>query len=284
MFVVAGVTGHVGSVVAKNLLAAGEKVKVLVRDAAKGAEWSKRGAEVAVAELLDTDKLTAALKGAEGFFTLLPANYGAAGFYAVQNKTSDSIAKAVKASGVPHVVILSSIGADLEKGTGPIRGLHYLEKALATTGTKLTAVRAGYFQENFQSVLGAAKGAGIFPNMTPSADYAFPMIATQDIGDLVSHELRFPSAKSDVVDLAGPSYSIRQVAEALGKQLGKPLTIVDVPAAGHVAALQQAGMSQELAEIMAEMNAGFASGAIKPVGDRFKQGRTKLETVISQVK
>ena len=42
MFVIAGVTGHVGSVVAEKLLAKGQKVRVLVRDAGKGAAWSKR--------------------------------------------------------------------------------------------------------------------------------------------------------------------------------------------------------------------------------------------------
>ena len=52
-FVVAGVTGHVGSVVARDLLAAGDSVTVIVRDANKGAEWSARGAKVAVGSLDD---------------------------------------------------------------------------------------------------------------------------------------------------------------------------------------------------------------------------------------
>src|SRR5262245_22567326 len=72
MFVVAGVTGHVGSVVAERLLAKGQKVKVIVRDAAKGAAWSKKGAEVAAGTLEDTAFLTGALRGASGFFALLP--------------------------------------------------------------------------------------------------------------------------------------------------------------------------------------------------------------------
>jgi uncharacterized protein YbjT (DUF2867 family) len=283
MFVIAGVTGNVGSVAAKQLLASGEKVKVLVRDQAKGANWSKAGAEVAVGTLDDVKFLAGALKGAEGFFTLLPPNYGASGIYALQRKQADAIAAAVKESGVPHVVMLSSVGADLAEGNGPIKGLHYLENALRATGTKLTAVRAGYFQENVKNSLGAAKNAGIFPNMTPSADYPMPMIATQDIGDLVAHELRFPSAKSEIVDLHGPAYSIRQVAEKLGAKLGKKLQIVDVPPQGQVAAMVQAGMSQEVAEIFAEMNAGFASGKIKPVGDRLKQGRTSIDTVIAKI-
>src|SRR5689334_6892829 len=121
MFVVAGVSGNVGSVVANALLERKQQVKVIVRDSAKGAEWSKRGAEVAVGSLEDVSFLTTALKGAKGFFTLLPPNFAATDVFAYQKKTSDTIAQAVKASGVPHVVMLSSIGADLEKGTGPIK-------------------------------------------------------------------------------------------------------------------------------------------------------------------
>src|SRR5262249_14474070 len=107
MFVVAGVSGHVGSIVAEQLLAKGQKVKVIVRDTAKGLAWSQKGAEVAVGALEDQAFLTGALRGAAGLFTLLPPNYQAADFYATQRKTADAITGAVKASGVPHVVILS---------------------------------------------------------------------------------------------------------------------------------------------------------------------------------
>lgn len=283
MFVIAGVTGHVGSVVARELLNKGAKVKVLVRDAAKGAEWSRAGAEVAVGTLDDSASLTAALKGATGFFTLLPPNYQEEKFHAIQRKTGESIAAAVKESKVPHVVLLSSIGADLPDGTGPIKGLHFLEIALRETGTKLTAIRAGYFQENVGNSLAPARTAGIFPNMTPSADYPMPMIATRDIGELAAHELLFASPKSEVVDLAGPAYSIRQAAELLGKALGKTLKIVDVPPAAQVGAFLQAGMKQELAEAFAEMNAGFATGKIQPKGDRLKLGRTGLEATVKSL-
>ena len=44
MYVIAGVTEHVGSVAAKELLAKKKRVKVIVRDATKGETWSKQGA------------------------------------------------------------------------------------------------------------------------------------------------------------------------------------------------------------------------------------------------
>ena len=75
MFVIAGVSGHTGSVVATTLLAAGKPVRVIVRDAAKGAEWKAKGAEVAVAQLDDRASLAAALKGATGAYLLSPPDF-----------------------------------------------------------------------------------------------------------------------------------------------------------------------------------------------------------------
>lgn len=283
MFVVAGVTGHVGSVVAQQLLAQKQQIKVIVRDAAKGKRFSDAGAEVAVGSLDDAAFVTGALKGAAGFFAMLPIDPSAPSVFAAQRKTSDAIAAAVKASGVPHVVLLSSIGADLEAGTGPIKGLHYLEEALRKTGAKLSAIRAGSFQENFESSLGPARNAGIFPNFAPSADYPIPMIATRDIGALAAQALVSPPPKSEAVDLVGPSYTYRQVAEKLGKALGKTLQVVDVPAAAQVEAMVQGGVPRPFAVELAEMYAGAAAGKLAPRGDRLAHGATTLDEVIRDV-
>src|SRR5207244_527511 len=72
MYAIAGVTGHTGSIAAETLLAQGKPVRVIVRDAAKGAAWAKKGAEVAVASLDDVGALTKALTGVQGAFVLLP--------------------------------------------------------------------------------------------------------------------------------------------------------------------------------------------------------------------
>ncbi|HEY3354849.1 MAG TPA: NAD(P)H-binding protein [Polyangia bacterium] len=280
MYVIAGVTGHVGSHAARALLAQGKQVKVIVRSAAKGAEWAQRGAAVAVGSLEDAAFLTDALKGATGFFTLLPGNFAAPDFYADQRRTADSIAAAVKASRVPHVVMLSSIGADLEAGTGPIRGLHYLENALRATGTKLTALRPGYFQENLAQSLGAARAAGIYPNFGAPVDLPMPMIATRDIGAQVVSSLLEPPAKGEIVDIVGPGYSVQQLADKLGAALGKKLQITTIPPEGWVPAMMQAGMPQHIAEVFAEMYAGFGTGKIRPVGDRMVPGHTTIDEVI----
>jgi len=283
MFVIAGVTGHVGSVVADQLLSRGQKIRVVVRTAAKGEAWSKRGAEVAVGSIEDAAFFAGALKGAAGLFVLLPPPpFSTTDFYASQRKASDAIVAAVKTSGVPYVVLLSSVGADLDEGNGPIKGLHYLERGLRATGTKLVAIRAGSFQENVGGVVGAAKGAGVYPNFTGSADLAVPMVATKDIGVLAASTL-MEAPKNEVIDLQGPSYSARQIAEKLSKALGKPMQVVDVPPAGWVQAMTQGGFPPPFAEAFAEMYGGFAKGTIRPKGDRLVQGTTPIDEVIAKV-
>jgi uncharacterized protein YbjT (DUF2867 family) len=280
MFVLAGVSGHVGGVAANELLAAKQKIRVIVRAPDKGKPWAAQGAEVRVGKLEETAFLTGALQGATGFFTLLPTDFTAPNLFAAQKKLAEAIASAVKAAAVPHVVLLSSLGAELAEGTGPIKGLHYLENALRATGTKLTAIRASYFQENIANSLGAAKQTGIFPNLMPSRDESIPMIATRDIGALVARSLISPPARSENVDLLGPMYTVNQVAEKLGAALGKQLQIVDIPQLGWVDAIKQSGVPQNIAEVVAEMYAAIATRKIVPNGDRKVQGTTAIDDVI----
>jgi uncharacterized protein YbjT (DUF2867 family) len=283
MFVIAGVTGHVGGVAAAELLAQQQKIRVIVRDAAKGNEWSARGAELAVGKLEDANFLAGALRGASGFFTLLPADFAVTDLFAHQKKTADAIAQAVKQSRVPLVVVLSSLGADLPNGTGPIKGLHYLENALRAVGAKVVAIRAAYFQENLAQSVAPAKQMGTFFNFMPSKDAAMPTIATKDVGALVAKTLMSPPAKSEIVDQIGPTYSVAQLADKLGRAVGKQLQIVDIPPTGHREALIKAGVPKPFAEAVAEMYAAFATGKVAPKGDRVVRGAIEVDITIAQL-
>jgi uncharacterized protein YbjT (DUF2867 family) len=277
MFVIAGATGHVGSVVADRLLGAGKAVRVIVRDPAKGARWSARRAEVSTGDLGDAAFVAKALQGAAGFFTLIPPDYGASDVFGSQRRVADAIASGILASGVPHVVMLSSTGADLPAGTGPIKGLHYFEERVLETGTKLTALRPSYFQENAASALAPARDAGIFPNFGDRDDVAIPMIATRDIGEEAARALLNPPASSEAIDLIGPDYTARDVASALGAALGKTLKVVNIPQPQWVPTLRQAGLPASGAESLAEMYGALASGIIRPRGARQVRTKTPIE-------
>lgn len=124
MYVVFGVTGNTGKVVADTLLAQKKPVRVVVRDAAKGEPWKARGAEVAVATVTDAKAIENALRGAAGAYILLPPNYASNTVLEDKKKEVAAFAAAIPASGVKHVVLLSSIGAHQPDGTGPIRSVH----------------------------------------------------------------------------------------------------------------------------------------------------------------
>ena len=279
-YVVAGVTGRVGSVVAAELLARGQRVRGLTRDATRGAAWAAGGGEVAVGSLDDPAFLVRTLEGAAGFFVLLPEDPFAADFHGGRCAMADAIVSAVREREVPHVVVLSAVAASLADGNGPAKDLHYLERAVRKTSARVTVVRASWFQENVGAVVPAARAAGIYPNLMGVADVAFPTIATRDVGRMAAALLLAPPPTSEVIDLVGPSYSARDLAEALGAALGKPLQVVDVPPPARVGALVQAGLPESFAQEVAELYACVESGRVRLEGDRLISAATGIEQVL----
>lgn len=283
MYVVSGATGRVGSAVAAGLLDAGQRVRVIVRRPEAADAWRAKGAEVAMADLRDAEALTAALQGADSFFAMLPFDVTAPDAKAYAQEVVGSVSQAVQRAGVPRTVMLSSGGADRAEGTGPITELHDMEQALAATGTILTALRPGHFQETFTNVLEAARNEGIYPVFASSADLPMPMNATADIAAIAVQELLNGTERNETVDIVGPSYTEREVADALGKALGRELHVVIIPEPGRVAAFIEAGFPQGVAESLVEMYRAGEQGHLDPRGDRTAQAPTELKTTIDRV-
>jgi uncharacterized protein YbjT (DUF2867 family) len=284
MYVVAGVTGNTGKVVADALLAQKKPVRVIVRDAKKGEPWKARGAEVAVAELDDAAALTAALRGAEGAYLLLPPNFGSTSVRADNARRTKAFVDAIDASGVKHVVLLSSVGAQHADGTGPIASLHDAEIALAKTRAAVTFVRASYFMENTASSL-YALGDGALPGFL-KLDVAIPMVATDDIGAVAAKALLEGGKGKSVIELAGPrDYSPRDVAAALTRILGKTITAQLGPESAIVPALKGAGMNDEWAALYRDMIVGVNSGHVAFEGGaaRALRGPTDLDVVLRRL-
>jgi uncharacterized protein YbjT (DUF2867 family) len=277
MYAITGVTGHTGSVVAKTLLASGKKVRVVVRDAKKGEEWKAQGAEVAVADLLDSVALTRAFAGTEGAYVLLPPNPTAKDPLAEMATLTASIASAVHASGIPHVVLLSSIGAQHADGTGPIRALHHAELALEETGAGFTAVRAAYFQDNWGASLGTLESGTVY-SFVPTA-LAFPQVATPDIGRAAAAALveGAPRGEARVIELSGPrDVSGDDVARALTSITGKPVSVAAAPLDAVVPTFTGFGMSMGVAELYREMYEGVLNGRVAFEGGSTRALRGKV--------
>lgn len=281
-YVVSGATGRVGSVVASRLLEAGHPVRVIVRSEAAAEEWCNRGAEAAVADLADHQSMTAALAGSTGFFAMLPFNLGAEDPDAEANKIVESVAAAVTDSAPGRVVLLSSGGADLSSGTGPIVGLHDMEQALAATGARVTALRSQHFQEKVSDVMVPATQGGVYPVFGDDVDSPISMVATVDLGRMAAEQLTKPDGP-DVIDVVGPDYSERDVAQALGQRIGRELAVVPVPQDQWVGQLMAGGMPEAAARSVAEMYAADARGDLAPRSGATLRATTGLGETLDAV-
>src|SRR5579863_6133614 len=283
MFVVLGATGNTGKVVAERLLAQKQAVRVVLHDAVKGEAWRARGAEVAVADVEDGAALELALKGAEGAYVLLPPALSSSQVRMDNDRRAQTLAAAIEAAGVGHVVLLSSVGAQHPDGTGPILYLHDAEATFTRTRAAVTFLRAAYFMENWGGALYAV-GQGVLPTFL-LADKAIPMVATRDIGLAAARLLAESGSGKRVIELVGPSeYSPRDVAAALGRIIGKPIVAQQQPEEGMGAALMGAGMSSEWARLFQELAHGVNTDRVGWEGGHpLWRGETDVEAVLASL-
>lgn len=280
MYVVAGVSGNTGAVVADTLLSAGKPVTVLARSAEKGARWGAKGAKVSLVSLEDTPSLSHVLSKAEGAYLLIPPNHAAADFIEDRRGVVRSVARAVEQSGIPHVVFLSSVGAHQESGTGPIQVPRLGELALGAVTPNLTILRPAYFLENWASVLPAVEGQGVlYSFLTPGKKVA--MIATKDIGTIAAESLLERARGRRVKELAGPvDYAPEEIAQVLTDTLGREIRLQTLPAEAVQPALTQVGISADVARLMEEMIVGINTGIVdyERCGE-FHRGTTRADAV-----
>src|SRR6516225_6984437 len=149
MYAICGASGNTGKVVVEKLLARGERIRVIGRDTSRLARLVEQGAEAFAADLTDPAGLARAFEGARAVYALVPPNISSADVRGYQERVTDALAAALDKTSVPHVVALSSVGADKADKTGPVVGLHNLEHKLnGLASLNAVYLRAGYFMEN----------------------------------------------------------------------------------------------------------------------------------------
>ncbi len=271
MYVVLGASGHTGHVVAKTLLARGEKVRVVGRDAERFRSLTTQGAEFAIADVTDSSSLTQAFRGAHSAYVLIPPNITTNDVLGFQERVGDTITDAIGKAGIPRVVALSSFGADKDSGTGPVAGLHRFEQKLNSLATtNVLFLRAGYFMENTLPQTGVIRALGMVAGpLRP--DLKLPMIATRDIGAAAAEALlgREFRAKQTRELLGQRDLTYTEIAAIIGKAIGKPsLRYAQAPDQQLRTSMIQMGMSANFADLLLEMSGSLNSGHMKPLESR----------------
>src|SRR5262245_6091299 len=224
MVTVMGASGNTGGRVSELLLRQGEKVRALGRSAERLARLQRSGADVRTGDAADGAFLTSAFEGADAIYALLPPDPQSPDLLRKWEQQGEAIAKAIRNSGVRYVVFLSSIGAELREGTGPIAGLHAQEERLRQLeGVNVLILRPGVFFENCYAVLDLIRHQGINGGAV-AADVELPMIATRDIADVAARALTARDWTGVVVqELLGPrDLTYAEVTRILGPLLAKP--------------------------------------------------------------
>jgi uncharacterized protein YbjT (DUF2867 family) len=263
MYVLLGSSGQITSQLASRLLSAGHAVRVVGRNADALAGLRAAGAQTAVGEPADPDFLARAFSGATAVYTMTPPCYAEPDMRAAQARIGEAVARAVRRARVRRVVNLSSVGAELPAGTGPIVALHQQERRLdAIDDLDLLHLRPGYFMENHLAAV-AAVAAGAPLTGMEAPDVPMPMVATRDIAAVVADELVAPRRQGALVLHAPGSATMREAAAVLGAATGTPgLPYLQVAPADMKPALQAHGFSADATEQLEEM-ARWLSGAAR---------------------
>jgi uncharacterized protein YbjT (DUF2867 family) len=273
MYVILGASGNTGSIIGDFLLSKGKKVRVVGRDARRLRRFAGKGAEVFAGEMSDADALTKAFSGAHAAYLMLPPITSRED----QERESDAIARAVTESRLPFAVHLSSYGAHVPKGTGPVTGLHSSEQKLnAVDGLNVLHVRAAYFMENNLAAISMIQAMNIFGHaLLP--DLKMPMIATRDVGDYAAQRLLTLdfSGKQTRELLGERDLSMAEATAIIARGIGKPdLHYERFPYAQVQQVLEQTGMPPKKAAVYIEMFNAINESILAPQESRSWENTT----------
>jgi NAD(P)H dehydrogenase (quinone) len=279
MYAITGITGQIGGLIGRALLAAKKPVRAVVRDAEKGKAWATRGCEVALATIEDSSSLAAAFDRAEAVFVLVPPNFDPQPGFPEAWVIGAALHSALETARPERVVYLSTIGAQTRK-SNLLTQHTIIEQTLSNLPVAITFLRPAWFMENCRWDVAPAREHGVIPSFLQPLDKPVPMVATADIGKRAAALLQEPRNGHRVVELEGPHrVTPNEIAAAFTKILGRPVQMQSVPRNSWEELFRSQGMKNPVPRI--QMLDGFNEGWIEfesgEVGAQ--KGSTNLEAV-----
>jgi uncharacterized protein YbjT (DUF2867 family) len=280
MYAITGITGQVGGATARALLAAGQPVRAVVRDADKGRAWARLGCEVAVAAMTDAQALARAFADTAGVFVLPAPNFDPEPGFPEARAESAAVRQALDTARPARAVCLSTVGAQAPQ-PNLLSQRTLMEEALRTLALPVVFLRPAWFLENLRWDIAQARSQGVLSGYLQPLGRAVPMVATADVGRVAAELLAQPGALPRVVELEGPErLSQHDIAAALSAALGRPVHAEAVPRETWGAIFRAQGMRDPVPRI--QMLDGFNEGWIRFEGDDagVRKGRVGVAEVI----
>ena len=258
-----GSLGNISKPLADILIKNGHEVTIISSDSKKRTVIEALGAKAAIGSVSDPAFLTNAFKGADAIYTMVPPNWSVSNYRQYIAETGKHYLEAIRASGVKRVVNLSSIGAHLSGGTGPIAGLYNVEHDLNTLdGVAVKHLRAGIFYINFFFDIRTIRNKGIMGN-NYGEKTKLVMVHPRDIAAVAALELQGSFEGKSHQYVVSDEREISEIIKILGTAIGKPeLRWVQFTDEDAFAGMTSAGMSAAIAGTYVEMGNAINSGIL----------------------
>jgi uncharacterized protein YbjT (DUF2867 family) len=270
--VTTGSLGNVANLVVKKLINAGHNITVITSKSDRTAAIEALGATAAVGSISDADFLTETFKGSDAVFTMVPPSLGTTKMIENLANAGKAYVEAIQTANVKRVVMLSSVGGDAPKGTGPIQGVHQIEESFkALKQVNVTVLRSGFFYTNFLRDIPLIKSKNVFGNNYKGDDRLL-LTHPEDIATAIAQELQISGNGYEVKYVISDISTGNKAAAILGQAIGKPeLTWSQVPDDVLQQGLTAANLPSELIGLIVEMGQGVRTGIITQ--DFFESGQ-----------
>ncbi|WP_405545826.1 NAD(P)H-binding protein [Streptomyces goshikiensis] len=229
MIVITAPTGNIGRSLLSRLLksapAAGEELRVIVRDPARLPETARGRVEVITGSHGDAEVLDRAFEGADAVFWLVPPDASLPPEDAFSGFTRPA-AKALAAHGVGHVVGVSALGrgTPLADRAGLVSASLAMDDLIAGSGVAYRALANPSFFENLLEEADSIRDKGVFTDVV-DADRKAPLVAVADIAAIAAGLLldRSWTGIDDVPVLGPQDVSPNDLARIMTEQFGRPV-------------------------------------------------------------
>ena len=288
MIVVTAPTGAIGHQVVSNLLAAGEQVRVIVRDPAKLPEQIRDQVEVVPGSHGDPAVVAEAFAGGDAVFWLAPPGFVSASLDDVYLDFARPAVEAFKTQGVARVVDITALGrgTPLVGKAGLVTASLAMDDLIAGSGVAFRGLACPSFMDNMLRQVVPIKTQGVFFSPIIS-DLKMPTCSTGDIAATAARLLSDPSwsGTGEVAVLGPENLSNDDMAAVMTEVLGKPVRAQHIPADAFRKSLTDRGMSQAVADgtvdMMVAKNEGLDLAAPRtPESSTPTTFRTWCETVL----
>jgi uncharacterized protein YbjT (DUF2867 family) len=261
MILVLGATGSTGGEVARQLIAAGVKPRLFVRNKAKASEFEGK-TEIVGGDLNDTAAFESALRGVEKLYLVATGLEG----FDLEIKAIDAARK----SGVHHIVKLSAIGADQPVLT--FSQWHAtVEKQLMDSGVAWTMLRPGFFMTNALMLWSETiRSESAF--YQPTGEGRWAVIDARDIAAVAIKAMTEPGHEGKGYTLTGSeSFSGAEYAEKFSRILGRTVKFVDVPPEAAKDGMLKSGVPEKYADAVLNLMAAMKAGQADLVTNTFEE-------------